>query len=55
MYAESQNNNIVNKKKGWPKFGEMIKKDNATICIVVFVLAIKLTLTGFLPSFSDKN
>jgi len=37
------------------KFGEIIKKEIAVICIVVLLFAIKLTLMGFFPKISVKN
>ena len=46
---------MVKKKKGCPKFGEMIKKDKAMICNVVLLLAIKETFTRFSPLFSAKS
>ena len=41
-------------KNEYPKFGETIKKDNAKICNVVLLLAIKVTSTGFSPLTSVK-
>ena len=38
-------------KKYWPKLGDIIKKDKAKICNVVLLLAMKVTFTGFSPSF----
>ena len=54
-YAATQNKKMVKKKKGCPKFGEIIKKDKAMICNVVLLLAIKETFTRFSPLFSAKN
>ena len=54
-YAANQNKKIVKKKKGAPKFGEIIKKDKANIWIVVLLLAKRVTFTRLCPSLSAKN
>ena len=46
---------MVKKKNGCPKLGEIIKKDNAKICNVVLLLAIKVTFIGLFPSLSDTS
>ena len=46
---------MVKNKKGCPKLGDMIKKDKAKICIVVLLLAMKVTFTGLSPSFWAKS
>ena len=54
-YAANQNKEIVKKRKGCPKLGEIIKKAKANICIAVLLLAMNVTFTGFCPCFSVKS